>query len=88
MMNFLEEGWEETRSKHVRDALEAMSAICKNDKTSASEKIDAAKVIDAISDSILKIYMLDNTMDAAAKVTERSTKKITDQIQKLKDDEE
>lgn len=86
-MNFLEEGWEETRSKHVRDALEAMSDICKNDKDSKN-RIEAARTIDSISDSILKIYMLDNTMDAATKVSERSTKKITDQIQKLKDDEE
>lgn len=87
-MNYIEEGWEEIRSVHVRDALSAMSAICKDKDTTPADKIAAAKVIDAISDSILKIYMLDNTMDAATRASEKGSKRIADQIKKLRDDEE
>lgn len=86
-LNFLEEGWEERRSKHVTNALEAMSKICKSDKTTPEQKIDAAKVIDAISDSVLKIYMTDNVIDEAARTVDKGNRRIVDQIKKLRDDE-
>ena len=78
-MNF--EGLETLRVQHITTALEGMSAIIKDEKASPEMKIAAAKVIDAISDTIVKAYMMSNLTGTA----ERKTDKLMKQMDKLMD---
>lgn len=86
--SYLDEGWEAERSKHVKTALKAMADICKDPKSKPSERIDAARTIDAISDSLLNFYKHFEMIGSAERVTERSSKRVADQIKKLKEDDE
>lgn len=84
-LSYLEEGWEGVRSEHVRNALEAMSEICKDGKIEPKARIDAARTIDSISDSILKIYVMNDAVSEAKRASDRGSQRIADSIKKLKD---
>ena len=78
------EGLEQDRVQHIKDVYVAMSAILKDPEATAEQKIEAGKLVDNISDSIIKAWLLSDQFRAVEKTGDRLGK----QLDKLIDNDE
>ena len=75
------EGLESLRVQYIKVAFEGMANIVNDGKTTPEQKIAAAKLIDGMSDTIVKAYMMSDLMGKE----ERKTSKLLSQVDRLMD---
>lgn len=76
-MNF--EGLEQIRYEAITATLDAMKKILADGKSSVEEKIAAGKLVDSISDSHIKAYLLSSELGTV----EKTGNKLIKQLDKL-----
>jgi hypothetical protein len=76
-MNF--EGLEQMRYETTKQVMEAMAVIAADPKAPIEERLKAAKIVDSMSDSIIKAYLLSQELGAV----EKTTGKLSKQLDKL-----
>lgn len=80
-MNF--EGIEQIRFETTKSVMEAMAKVAGDTKAPMADRLKAAKIVDGMSDSVIKAYLLTQVANS----TEDSTRKLTNQLGKLIDDD-
>ena len=70
---------EELRSETTKTAMEQLVKIISDTKADVKDRVEAAKVLDAMSDSIIKANLMTNVVD----ISEKKVDKIGKQIDKL-----
>lgn len=75
---------EQVRSETTTATMRELAAITADNKQKTADRIQAARVLDAMSDSIIKAYMLTTVTDKV----DRSNRRTIDAIDKLKRDED
>lgn len=80
-MNF--EGLEQFRYENTKAVMEAMTKIATDEKATIEDRFKAAKIVDGMSDSIIKAYLMTNVVQA----DESKTKSMMSQLDKLTDKE-
>lgn len=78
------EGLENNRAEAIRASLKSMIEILEDKNTTPEQKIAAAKVVDAISDSHIKAYLLSNELGTV----EKTGNKLMKQLDKLTGEKE
>jgi hypothetical protein len=81
-MNF--EGLEQFRYELTKQVMEAMTAVACDPKANIGERLKAAKVVDGMSDSIIKAYLMTQVSNS----NETTTNKLVRQLDKLTDKDE
>jgi hypothetical protein len=79
-MNF--EGLEQFRYECTKQVMESMAALAADTQAPVEERIKAAKVVDAMSDSIIKAYLLTNAQHTNEKGL-KTADKLINQMEKL-----
>lgn len=79
-MNF--ESLEQMRYENTKVVMSAMADIAKDPKADIEKRLEAAKIVDAMSDSIIKAYVLIE----ATRSTEGVVNKLSNQLKKLDDE--
>lgn len=77
------EGLEQMRYEFLQTIVASMTVILNDPKTSVDDKIKAGKLLDAISDTIVKAHL----MTEVTGVEEKTRNKMINQLDKLTDDQ-
>lgn len=75
-MNF--EVLEQFRMENTRDVMAALTKIVCDEKEKVEDRLNAAKVLDAMSDSIIKANLITNVTDVQEKGLKRQIDSLTD----------
>jgi hypothetical protein len=83
-MNF--ENLEQMRYEQTKITMESMAKIANDEKVDVKDRIEAAKVVDTMSDSIIKAYLMSDMSKGLNDAVKGSTKDMMKGIEKLIDD--
>lgn len=78
------EGLETQRAETIQQTFKALMTIVEDKKTDVKDRIEAAKVIDSMSDSLIKAFLMSDHL----KNTESTTKGLVKNLDKLMDEDE
>lgn len=78
-MNF--EGLEQFRYENTRAVMESMTKIATDEKIDIKDRMAAAKIVDGMSDSIIKAYLMSTT----TQVLDDTSRDLRKQLKKLDD---
>lgn len=76
-MNF--EGLEQFRYETTKKVMESLAEVAADPKQTMADRLEAAKIVDRMSDSIIKAYL----MTAALNADESKSKGLIKQLEKL-----
>lgn len=81
---YLAEGIEELRFNTTKQVMEAMAKLAADPKAAIADRLKAAKIVDGMSDSLIKFYLL-SEVNAG---NEKMGNKLVKQLDKLTEKEE
>lgn len=72
------EGLEQIRADTTKQVMESMAKIATDEKVEIADRIKAAKVVDGMSDSIIKVHLMYKVTDSNDDTKKRMLKKLDD----------
>jgi len=76
------EGLEQFRYESTKQVMEAMTKVAVDTKAPLEDRFKAAKIVDGMSDSIIKVHIANSAMEEAGKQTKGLIKGIDKLIDK------
>lgn len=70
------ESLENVRAEATRTTMETLSSIVKDDKVDMKDRLEAAKILDAYSDSLIKAHMMNGAVDMESKTRRQMINKL------------